>query len=188
MLTSRKKYLFKKTNVYSGSEIFFYAPIVLNHFGSSNSTTLSPQTGPVKAELWIQIQWIWIRIQDFVPIWIPIRIHGYAINYEIKKIKNNFRKKLSLLKYIFLQQMSHKVSWATELLIYILHLLSPFYPFFYMSESGSVFWIRIRIHKAPEYGFNTDPVPNPDPQHWKSRSRTGLRNIDNETPFTFLVK
>ena len=26
---------------------------------------------------------------------------------------------------------------------------------------GSVFGIRIRIQKAPEYGFNTDP----DPQH-----------------------
>ena len=28
--------------------------------------------------------------------------------------------------------------------------------------SGSVFGIRIQIHKAPEYGSNTDP----DPRHW----------------------
>ena len=31
-------------------------------------------------------------------------------------------------------------------------------------------WIRILIHKAPEYGSNTVPVPylptDPDPQHW----------------------
>ena len=30
------------------------------------------------------------------------------------------------------------------------------------SGSGSVLRIRIRIHKAPKYGSNTDP----DPQHW----------------------
>ena len=71
-----------------------------------------------------------------------------------KKIKNNFRKKLSLLKYIFLQQMSHKVSWATELLIYILHLLSPFYPFF-LHE-----WIRIRI--LNRYGSGSTKLLNTD--------------------------
>ena len=35
--------------------------------------------------LWIQIYWIWIRIQDFGPIWIRVRIQGYSINFEIKK-------------------------------------------------------------------------------------------------------
>ena len=31
--------------------------------------------------------------------------------------------------------------------------------YFYMCGSGSVFRIRIRIQKAPEYGSNTDPDP-----------------------------
>ena len=54
------------------------------------------------------------------------------------------------------------------MLVYILYL-SPFvsiFSYFYMCGSGSVFQIRIRIHKAPEYGSNTDPVP--DPQHWSA--------------------
>ena len=47
-------------------------------------------------------------------------------------------------------------SWVTELSelwIYILNLtpLVSFLSYFYMCGSGSVFWIRIRIHKAPEY-------------------------------------
>ena len=42
------------------------------------------------AVLWIQIHWIWIRVQDFGPIWI--RIQGYTINFE-RKIQNNFSEK-----------------------------------------------------------------------------------------------
>ena len=34
----------------------------------------------------------------------------------------------------------------------------------YIYMSGSVFGILIRLHKAPEYGSNTDPEQ--DPQHW----------------------
>ena len=37
----------------------------------------------------------------------------------------------------------------------------------YMCGSVFVFGIRIRIHKAPKYGSNT----NPDPQHWKRQTR-----------------
>ena len=52
-----------------------------------------------QAVLWIQIHWIWIRIQDFGPIWIRIqvriRIQGNIINFERKNFKiilekNNF--------------------------------------------------------------------------------------------------
>ena len=42
--------------------------------------------------------------------------------------------------------------------------------YMYSYMSGSVFGIRIRIHKAPEYGSNTDP----DPQHClKQNQRVG---------------
>ena len=47
------------------------------------------------AVLWIQIHWIWIRIQDFGPIWIRfqfrIRIQGYryTINFERKNLKKS---------------------------------------------------------------------------------------------------
>ena len=55
--------------------------------------------------------------------------------------------------------------WVSEGWIYVLNL-TPFafilsYAI-YMCGSGSVLGIRIQVHKAPEYGSNTDP----DPQHW----------------------
>ena len=41
--------------------------------------------------LWIKIHWIWIRIQDFGPIWIwirnQVRIQGNTINFERKYSK-----------------------------------------------------------------------------------------------------
>ena len=51
--------------------------------------------------------------------------------------------------------------------MYVLNL-APFasilsYIYKNMCGSGSVFGIRIRIHKVPEYGSNTDP--DSDPQH-----------------------
>ena len=36
------------------------------------------------AVLWIQIHWIWIRIQDFGPIWIRIQIQGYTFKLKRK--------------------------------------------------------------------------------------------------------
>ena len=49
--------------------------------------THSPPFSLVKrtAVLWIQIHRIWIRIQDFGPIWIRIQVRGYTINFEINK-------------------------------------------------------------------------------------------------------
>ena len=42
--------------------------------------------------LWIQIHWIWIRIQDFSPIWIRIQPESMFIQSIWKeKIQNNFR-------------------------------------------------------------------------------------------------
>ena len=139
--------------------------------------------------LWIQIHWTWIRIQDFGPIWsriqdfgpfwiriqVRIWIQRYAIKFRGKIKNNNFREEhFSLKKVYFFKTIRTKchlkkiilVSWVCELWIYILHLI-PFvsilsFTGIYMSGSGSVCGIRIRIHKAYEYGSNTDP----DPQHW----------------------
>ena len=56
--------------------------------------------------------------------------------------------------------------WIGNLyLTYILHhapLCNPIFMYMCGSESVPVFGMRIRILKAPKYGFNTDP----DPQHW----------------------
>ena len=57
-----------------------------------------------------------------------------------------------------------------QLILWIVNLCPKFYTFclnfilysIYMFRSGSVLGIRIRIHKSPENGSNTDP----DPQHW----------------------
>ena len=134
--------------------------------------------------LWIQIHWIWIRIQDFGPIWIRIQDFGpiwiwiwiriqvriwiwtYAINFKIKIILEKTIFFTKLYRYLLRTKchiIKFLVNWVIEM-IYILNL-TPFVSilsFFYMCGSGSVFWIRIRIHKAPEYGSNMDP----DPQQW----------------------
>ena len=59
-----------------------------NEFFLQNKLKKSPQTTvPIcvfRAVLWIQIHWIWIRIQDFGPIWIQIQIQG---NFERKNLK-----------------------------------------------------------------------------------------------------
>ena len=55
----------------------------------------------------------------------------------------------------------------TLLSLWILNLLPPFYPTFSCLDPDpdfTVFGIRIRIQKAPEYGTNTDK----DPQHFIS--------------------
>ena len=46
--------------------------------------------------------------------------------------------------------------------IYVFNLTPFVSNLSYISLSGPVFGIRIRIHKGPEYGSNLDP----DPQHW----------------------
>ena len=48
------------------------------------------------------VHWIWIRIQDFGPIWIwfRIRIQGYAINFKEKE-KNYLEENNLLYKSIF---------------------------------------------------------------------------------------
>ena len=52
--------------------------------------------------------------------------------------------------------------------------------YIYLSWSGSVFGIRIRIHKVPEYGSNLEL----DPQHWYviiQIGGTGLRDVQYVT-------
>ena len=125
--------------------------------------------------LWIQIHWIWIRIQDFCSIWIQVRIQGSTINFERKNSRKKLRKIVFFKTSIFFQNYKNKlspkeflISWVSELLITgnILNLTSfasiLFLSSICMCESGSVFGIRIRIQKTPEYGSNTDL----DPQHW----------------------
>ena len=81
-------------------------------------------------------------------------------------------EKLFCKKVNFLISISTKchpekflVSRVFELWIYFLNLapLAAFLSYFYMCGSGSVFGIPvwIRIHKAPEYGSNTDPQQCP---------------------------
>ena len=57
-----------------------------------------------------------------------------------------------------------------------------------MCVSGSVFWILIwiRIHKAPEYGSNTDPDPVPDPQHCFLRNKCEQLFVHNDLKFCIL--
>ena len=117
----------------------------------------------VRPVLWIQSNWICIRIQ------VRIRIQGYSIMFR-KKIYNNFREKQFLKMYIFLnckKKMSSKEFFSELsrcLWIVSLNLKLNLVPFasilsyIYICGSGSVFGIRIRIHKAPEYGSNTDPI------------------------------
>ena len=82
-----------------------------------------------------------------------------------EKNKNNLREKqFSRQKVRYLYLLRAKMSpkeicsqLSHSMLIYILNL-TPFVSilsYFYMCGSGSVF--RRRIHKAPEYGSNTDP-------------------------------
>ena len=116
------------------------------------------------------VNWIWIRIQDFGPIWI--RIQGYTVNFHwFWKKKYNFwcwEKHFSLKQYIFSKNIITKChlkkflhSWVSELLIYILNLTSLAFILSYNYMCGSWSGIRNQIQKAPGYGSSTDP----DPQH-----------------------
>ena len=69
---------------------------------------------------WIQVHWIWIRIQGYV----------FIFNY---------------CEFIFL----------------IFHLFASILSFIYMRGSGSVFGIRIRIHRARVCGSNTYAISFP---------------------------
>ena len=105
-----------------------------------------------KAVLWIQIQWIWIRIHDFGPTWI--RIQGYTIILE----KTNFLWN----KYIFLTVRSNchlkkfLISWVSELLIntylksYIFCLHFNLYLHVHLQEAPKYDPIRIRIHNTAQ--------------------------------------
>ena len=138
-----------------------------------------------------QIHWIWIRIQNFCPIWIRIRvlikgwnrirvwIQGY-ICYKFwreKNLKINFWrktfffncKKIMAPEELFSQSSLWKVNLCLKSSTFCLIL-----SYIFLCGSGSVFGIRIRIHKAPEYGSNTNA--DPDPQHCpKAKSCTGVR-------------
>ena len=66
-----------------------------------------------KPVLWIQIHWIWNRIQNFGPIWIRIQIQGYnpGINFEKKDdypvhtIPNHHPTKMDVLQKTFVQNI-----------------------------------------------------------------------------------
>ena len=114
----------------------------------------------------------WIQILNFGPIWI--RIQGYVINYE-RKIKNNFRKKCPQ-KYLFLKVSEWRI--RAYIITYVFNL-TPFaknVSYIYLCGSGSLFVIRIRIHKGPEYGSNQDPDPQQGQQKRKDYILTTWRN------------
>ena len=48
-------------------------------------------------------------------------------------------------------------------MVIFLSVIPAFSPTYLLCGSGSVFGIRIRIHKVAEYGSNLDK--DPDPQH-----------------------
>ena len=60
--------------------------------------------------LWIQIHGIWIRIHNFGPICIPIRIQGYVINFDRKKLKISLEKGNFLFKNIYF-----KLLWNNDI-------------------------------------------------------------------------
>ena len=76
---------------------------------------------------------------------------------------NNQMSPKEIFTQLSLWIVNFYVKVVSELWIFILNLISfAFISFYiYMCGSESVFLIRIRIHKAPEYGSNMDP----DPQH-----------------------
>ena len=93
------------------------------------------------AVLGIQIHWIWIRIQDFGPIWI--RIQGYTNNLK-EKIYNNLEKNYFIFtKLIFLNyrnKMSHKeICIQSSLWTVNLYLKSYIFCLHFFSS-----WLRIQ--------------------------------------------
>ena len=105
------------------------------------------------AVLWIQIQWIWIRINNFGLI--LIRIQGYPCNNFL--LKSAFFKNC---KKMSLKELFSRLSrW-----IYILNLTL----FASILSLHLRIWIRIQNRDpAPEYGSNTVP----DPQHCREDRR-----------------
>ena len=77
---------------------------------------------------------------------------------------NNQMSPKEIFTQLSLWIVNFYVKVVSELWIFILNLISFAFILFYiyMCGSGSVFLIRIRIQKAPEYGSNMDP----DPQDW----------------------
>ena len=131
--------------------------------------------------LWIQIHWIGSGSRILAQFWSGSGSKVILYNqFWKKKIKIILENNFLWNKYIFLNnenKLSPKdISWVSELLIvkssiFCLHfnlylhvwirIRIPNPDPYFEYVSGSVFWIRIRIQEAPEYGSNTDP----DPQH-----------------------
>ena len=111
------------------------------------------------------IHWIWIRIQNFGPIWI--RNQGYVMNVEKKFQIILEKKQFSFKKYFFkttvrvhTRKYRYLVSWAFErwIFVFILTHFAFILSHIFICWSGSLFPIRIRIHKGPEYGSNTGQI------------------------------
>ena len=116
-----------------------------------------------KPMLWIQKHWIWIRIQDFGPIWI-----------QIQEAPEYGSGSTTLPKFLNCEFFLNHASSAS-ILIYIC-----------MCGSGSVFGIRIRIQESPEYGFNTDPDPGIS-WIWIQYG-SGSRNLLNMDPIRIRIQ
>ena len=101
--------------------------------------------------MWIQIHSIWIRIQDFGPIWI--RIGGYTINFE-RKNKNNFSDKNFLRTKCYPKEIFTQKSLNCEFISKILLLFNS--TFACVDPDRSVFGIRTQ--KAHEYGSGSTPL------------------------------
>ena len=105
--------------------------------------------------VWIQIYWIWIPIQNFCQFKSGSRV--FFINWRKKKIeKNNFLQKIFFLNYRKI------IVWEvfSQLSLWMVNSCPKSYTFCF--SFILYFHVWIRIHKAHEYGSNTDP----DPQHW----------------------
>ena len=108
---------------------------------------------------------------------------GYVINFEEEKKGKNLGKNIFFLcqkimapEELFSQSSLWKVNLCLKSSTFCLIL-----SYIFLCGSGSVFGIRIRIHKAPEYGSNTNA--DPDPQHCpKAKSCTGVRGQPKYLP------
>ena len=94
---------------------------------------------------------------------------GSRVMLSILKEKSKLilEKNFFLLKSIFFLTFRTKchlkkclISWVSELWIYILNipLFASILSFIHMCRSGSIFGIRIRIHKATEYWIHITSV------------------------------
>ena len=111
------------------------------------------------AVLWIQIHWIWIRIQDFGPIWIWIQ--GYTINFGRKNLYKKILEKKIPLKTVFFYNYKNKMSpkeTFIQLSLWIVNLHFYLHFILYLNV-----WI-VDPYPYSEYGSGSRKLLNTDPK------------------------